>query len=283
MKGAAAALAVLALVQSAAMAAPASAGIIIRVRNLNQVGIPEMVADLRKARIVLIGESHSSAEDHAAQLTMIRALHDAGAKVSIGLEMFRTEEQPALDRWVERTLGIAELREVYNRNWPPEFWDLYKEILTYARQEGIPLVGLNLPREIPNQVARGGFDSLSAEQRSRLGIDSCEIPDRYEGLLRTVLGEKDGGPSRTFDNFCQAQLVWDHSMARAAAGYVRVNADRTLVVLSGTFHAWRHGIPEQLARIDAGIPYRIVLPSSDKTYLNYEIFLAEADYVWWQE
>jgi hypothetical protein len=54
-------------------------------------------------------------------------------------------------------------------------------------------------------------------------------------------------------------------------------------VLCGTFHAWRHGIPQQLERVRAGIPHRIILPSSDKTFLNYDIFLADADYVWWQQ
>ena len=282
-KGKAAALAMLALGQFLASASPAAARIIFRLKNLNEVSLPEMVSDLKQARVVIIGERHDSAEDHVAQRTVIQALHDAGVKVSVGLEMFRTEEQPSLDRWVRRTMDIGEFRKVYDRNWTPAHWDLYNDILIYARQEGLPLVGLNIGQEIPNRVGREGFASLDVAQRRRLGIDSCEIPERYRDLLRRVLGEKATTSPKSFENFCQAQLVWDYAMARAIAGYVAANPDRTLVVLCGTFHAWRHGIPQQLGRISAGIPHRIILPSSDKTFLNYDIFLADADYVWWQQ
>jgi len=281
--GRGAALSIIVLVQLLASVSPATARIIFRLQNLNQISLAEMVADLRKARVVFIGERHDSAEDHVAQRTVIQALHDAGVEVSVGLEMFRSEDQPALDRWVGRTMGTEEFRKVYNRNWTPAYWDLYNDILIYARQEGLPLAGLNIRKEIPNQVARGGFSSLGIPERRMLGLDSCEIPDRYEDLLRTVLGEKTQTTSQSFENFCQAQLVWDYAMARAIAGYVAANPERTLVVLCGTFHAWRHGIPQQLERVRAGIPHRIILPSSDKTFLNYDIFLADADYVWWQQ
>jgi uncharacterized iron-regulated protein len=278
-----AALSIFVIAHLLASASPAAAKIIFRLQNRTQVSLAEMVADLKKARVVVIGESHGSAEDHVAQRTVIQALHDGGAKVSIGLEMFRAEEQPALDRWVGRTMEAEEFRKVYNRNWAPGYWNLYNDILIYARQEGIPLVGLNIREEIPNQVSRGGFDSLGLAERQQIGLTSCEIPDRYEDLLRRVLGEKAKASPQGFENFCQAQLVWDHAMARAIAGYVAANPGRTLVVLCGTFHAWRHGIPQQIERVSAGIPLRIILPSSDKTFLNYDIFLADADYVWWQQ
>jgi uncharacterized iron-regulated protein len=276
-------LALLVLVQLLTAASPVSAKIIFRLQNRTHASLAEMVSDLRKARVVFIGESHGRAEDHVAQRTVIQALHDGGAKVSIGLEMFRAEEQPALDQWVGRSMEPKEFRKVYDRNWAPEQWDLYNDILIYARQEGIPLVGLNIREEIPNQVAKEGFDSLGLAERQQIGLTSCEIPDRYEDLLRRVLGEKAKASPQGFENFCQAQLVWDHAMARAIAGYVAANPGRTLVVLCGTFHAWRHGIPQQIERVSAGIAHRIILPSNDKSFLNYGIFLEDADYVWWQQ
>ena len=256
---------------------------IFRLRNLGEVSLAELVTDLKKARVVIIGERHDSVEDHVAQRTVIQALHDAGADIAVGLEMFRAEEQPALDKWVGRGLGIGEFRKIFDRNWTPEYWNLYNDILVYARQERIPLIGLNLPREIPNQVAREGFDSLGAESRRLLGIQSCEIPERYRDLLRRVLGEKAESAPRRFDNFCQAQLVWDYAMARVVAAYLAEHPGRTVVVLCGTFHAWRHGIPLQLEKISPGISKRIILPSSDRSLLNYDILIADADYVWWQQ
>ena len=273
----------LAFALSLLVASGLEARMIFRLRNLREVSLADMVADLKKARVIVIGERHDSAEDHVAQRTIIQALHDSGAILAVGLEMFRAEEQPALDRWVGRDLAIEEFRKIYDRNWSPEYWNLYNDILIYARQERIPLVGLNISREIPSQVAREGFDSLGASRRRSLGIESCEIPERYRDLLKRVLGEKAEASPRRFDNFCQAQLVWDYAMAQAVSAYLAEHPERTVVVLCGTFHAWRHGIPLQLEKIAPGISSRIVLPSSDKTLLNYEILLADADYVWWQQ
>jgi uncharacterized iron-regulated protein len=259
------------------------ARMIFRLRNLREVSLAEMVGDLKQARVIFVGERHDSVEDHVAQRTILQALHDSGAKVAVGLEMFRAAEQPALDGWVARRIGPEEFRKVYDRNWTPRYWDLYNDLLIYARQERIPLVGLNIPGEIPTRVAQGGFDALDASQRRMLGMQSCDIPERYRDLLRRVLGEKAGTAPRRFDNFCQAQLVWDYAMAREIAAFLTRNPDRTLVVLCGTFHAWRHGIPLQLEKLAPAVSTRIVLPSSDRTLLNYEIVLADADYVWWQQ
>jgi uncharacterized iron-regulated protein len=52
-------------------------------------------------RIVLVGEHHDNADHHQAQLQIIRALHQAGRKVAMGLEMFRGDSQADLDRWVD--------------------------------------------------------------------------------------------------------------------------------------------------------------------------------------
>ncbi len=48
----------------------------------------EVAAALADASIVLIGESHTSAESHRVQAAVIAALQRAGRKVTIGLEMF---------------------------------------------------------------------------------------------------------------------------------------------------------------------------------------------------
>jgi uncharacterized iron-regulated protein len=112
-------------------------------------------------------------------------------------------------------------------------------------------------------------------------MDSCDVSGRYVDILRRVTGEKELGAA-AFNNFCEAQIVWDTATARTIADFLRAEPDRTLLVICGTFHAWRHGIPERLAEI-ADVPIRIVLPSGDESVLRYDILLEDADYVWWHE
>jgi len=270
-----------ALALALATAAPAAHGPIFKVSNIGIVSVAAMVEDLRRARVVVVGEQHDNPDHHRAQLAVIRGLHEAGAGVAIGLEMFRADAQEALDRWVDGRADEREFRLAYAANWDPSLWPQYRPIFAYARERGIPLLGLNVPRPLVSQVAREGFASLSGEQREALGVVSCDVDERYRELLGLVVGRKPQDAAG-FGRFCEAQVVWDTAMARNVVRYAQDHPDRIVVVLAGTFHAWKHGIPEQLEKL-APLPYRVILPSSDRSYLRYDVMLEDADYVWWDE
>ena len=126
-------------------------------------------------------------------------------------------------------------------------WDKYSAIFNYARENKLPLVGLNLSRQIIGKVARDGFDSLSGEQLKQLPAVRCVVDQAYKEFIRRALGKHDLQGSG-FDNFCEAQLVWDKVMARNLLEYLDVNQDKTVIVLAGSGHAWKYGIPEQLKK-----------------------------------
>ena len=85
-----------------------------------------------------------------------------------------------------------------------------------------------------------------------------------------------------FDHFCEAQVVWDTAMALRAVDYVKANPGKSLVILAGNFHAWKRGIPEQIGRVTE-MKVKSILPSDDTSFFNYNVFLEDADYVWWYE
>ncbi|MBM4213143.1 MAG: ChaN family lipoprotein, partial [Gammaproteobacteria bacterium] len=59
----------------------------------------ELARRLRDVRVLFIGEEHTNGEFHRVQLRTIEALHAAGRKVIIGLEMFPWGDNPSLERW----------------------------------------------------------------------------------------------------------------------------------------------------------------------------------------
>ena len=67
----------------------------------------QLAARLRGTRLLLVGESHTTADFHRVQLRVIQALHEAGRKVMIGLEMFPYTEQRSLDNWRDGLLTEA--------------------------------------------------------------------------------------------------------------------------------------------------------------------------------
>ena len=224
--------------------------------RLEVTTLEEMIADLSGVQAVFIGETHDQASHHAAQLQVIRALHEAGVPVSIALEMFRQDGQADLDRWRGGEIEEDEFREIFARHW--SYWPVYREIFLYARDNRIPLVGLNIPRQLVKQVARSGFSSLNAQQRRDLPLSYCDVSPRYRAFMsRTLQGHPLEGTA--FENFCEAQILWDASMAVNLENYLLEHPDRTVVVLAGNGHAWKHGIPEQLLRRNTFMT-RVLLP-----------------------
>lgn len=239
------------------------------------ITLAEIIADLAQVQTVFIGETHDQQAHHDAQLQIIKALHAKRVVLSIGLEMFRSDGQPELDRWVAGEIGETEFSRIFAKHWSN--WNLYREIFVYARDNRIPLLGLNITREIVNQVARSGFDSLPAAQRERLPLAACNVSPGYRNFIRRAL---DGHPhdGTAFENFCEAQILWDASMAANLADYLDKMPQQTVVVLAGNGHAWKHGIPAQLTR-RGDYSSRVLLPEIPGRIDLQHSSADEADYL----
>ena len=139
----------------------------------------QLAAHLRDTRLLLVGESHTTADFHRVQLRVIRALHEAGRKVMIGLEMYPYTEQRSLDNWRDGLLteaGFLTLAHWY------EFWgyhwDYYRDIFLYARDNRIPTYGVNTPRNVVTAVRQKGIDQLPDADKQHLpphiDVDSAD-------------------------------------------------------------------------------------------------------------
>jgi uncharacterized iron-regulated protein len=250
---------------------------ILRVVDGQIVSLAEIVKDLSESRLVFVGELHTAQSHHHAQLKTIRALKKADVPVAIGLEMFRRDSQSDLDRWVNGDLSDEEFEKIYYKNWNYP-WPLYKDIFLYAREHKIPMVGLNVPPEVTKQVAREGFDSLSPKQRGDLPMVTCRVDPEYLAFVRRSLAMHGHG-GLDFIRFCEAQLVWDTAMAWSLLSYLEKNPKSTVVVVAGSGHSWKKGIPAQI-RSRSKLPFRVILPEVPGRVDKKNIALNEADYVW---
>lgn len=239
------------------------------------VGFAELIEELKGVRLVFMGELHDREGHHRAQLQVIRALKEAGVPVVVGLEMMRRENQGALDLWVAGRMSEENFLKVYRQNW--SMWPVYRDIFFFARQAKIPMLGLNLPREITQQVARNGFASLSPRQLGELPGVRCDVDARYQEFIRRSLGGHAHNGAR-FLHFCEAQLLWDSVMAQTLLDYLARHPDAVVVVLAGSGHAWKHGIPEQVRRRQA-VEMRVLLPEVAGRIEKDQITAAEADFL----
>ena len=251
---------------------------ILRISDHKVLGLSDILEDLKAVRLVFVGELHNEPRHHQAQLAVIKALHETRIPMAVGLEMFQKTSQPILDQWVAGTLAEKDFQKIYYRDWGFP-WPLYSDIFGYARRNNIPMIGLNIASEITKQVARLGFASLSKEQIGRLPEVACRVDPAYMAFIRRSFGMH-GHEGKQFVHFCEAQLVWDTAMAVNVLDFLDNHPRHLMVVLAGNGHAWRHGIPEQVARRRSGTSYRIILPAIPERLDDRTVTLEDADYLW---
>jgi uncharacterized iron-regulated protein len=236
----------------------------------------QAVKRMQNVRIVLVGEHHNNADHHLAQLQIIQALHNAGRKVAIGMEMFRQESQQALNQWTAGQLEEDQFIKIFNDNWTFG-WKLYRPILTYARDNQLPVVGLNVSRKITAQVAYYGFESLNSEQKGALEGITCNVTPEYRDFIQKAYGAHEHG-RMNLDRFCEAQLVWDSIMALNAIAYLNQHNETMLVIVAGSGHARKLGIPTQLAKRTA-MPYVVILPETEGVFDRDTLSALDADFL----
>jgi uncharacterized iron-regulated protein len=220
-----------------------------------------IIASLADARVVFVGEQHDLYEHHLTQLEIIRRLHARYPELAIGMEAFQQPFQSHLDAYVAGELSETELlrNTEYFSRWGIDF-RLYAPILRFAREQRLPVVALNLPREITRKVGRAGIESLGEEERAQLPAEIDRSDAEYERRLSQVFNSHRHASGQSFEHFLQVQLLWDEGMAERAANYLIVHPERRMVVLAGNGHlAYGSGIPQRLLRR---------LPTSSAVVLN---------------
>ncbi|MBD0392787.1 MAG: ChaN family lipoprotein [Microcoleus sp. C1-bin4] len=248
----------------------------------------EILQQLVKAKVVYLGETHDSAEDHQAQLAIIREMQRQNRKIAIAMEMFQRPFQSAIDNYLAGKLTQERLVEQteYDRRWPFP-WESYAPILRFAKENQLPVLALNTPSEVTRKVASQGLESLTAEEKkhippiSEIRTDNAE----YRQLLLEVYQQhqKAGqGNSTAFERFLQAQVLWDETMAEKIAEFVKANPDYQVVVLAGKGHIiYGYGIPSRVERrLGVGnVKVRsVLLNSSENPPLSADRPIA--DFVW---
>lgn len=218
----------------------------------------DIIADMAKRDVVLLGEQHDEPDHHQWQLQTLAALHTLRPLMAIGFESFPRRVQPALDAWIageltaKQFLERVEWEKVWN--FPPE---LYLPLFEFARVNRIPMLALNVERTLTKAVSDKGWDALPESQREGVSRPAPAAP-AYEELLLQVFshhtpGKSNPKPERSdpaFRNFVESQLTWDRAMAEALASRVKAakaQAAPLVVGIMGGGHVRNgHGVPHQL-------------------------------------
>jgi uncharacterized iron-regulated protein len=263
----------LSVMNSAAFATPR----IYRVSDRTQVEYPNFINDIRPARVVFIGEIHDSMKQHENQLEIIKSLYAKDASIAIGLEQFTFENQAQLDAWTSGAMDEQAFKPLFAGNWSYG-WQYYRDIFLFAREKRIPMVALNVPQSIATKVVRQGATALNDDDRKlippHMSWTLNPTQAEYFKQIRKAFGNRT--PPYPVSNFNEAQVLRDNVMAWNIEKYADTHPKDKIIVLTGTWHAIRTGVPEQL-RHYGELAYKVVLPESP-AFIIQNFTEAQTDY-----
>lgn len=215
-------------------------------------------ASLNHFPLVYVGETHDNPASHRLQLEILTSMQQRHpGRVSLGMEMFNNEQQPVLDKWVAGELSEKDfLRESrWYENWGSDF-ELYRELLEYCRDQGIPVVGLNVTKALGRKVSMTPMDELDESTRAQL--PEMDMNDPYQQAMIEEIFGAHGAGATMLESFKRRQTLWDEVMAASVADYMRDRVDHHMVVVAGGWHvSYGFGIPRRVHR-RLPLPYVLV-------------------------
>ena len=189
--------------------------------------------------IVLFGEVHDNAAQHALRLEALKSLLLKGARPALLLEQFDRERQADIDRLraggaapnadqiIRAGSGAAASK---TRLWN---WNFYRPMIELALAYKLPIIAANVSREdtravIKDGLAAHGFNALVPADIEQAQAEAIELS--HCGMLDAAQAKR----------MAAAQIARDQYMARL----VELHAERGAVLLAGNGHV----------RVDVGVP-----------------------------
>jgi uncharacterized iron-regulated protein len=213
----------------------------------------EQAADvLATYDVIFIGESHRHPGNHLAQMELFRAIHARAPRLSLSMEQFERDVQPALDDYLAGKIGENPFMRK-SRAWN-NYATSYRPLIEYAKEHKLPVIAANAPEDIVRCVGREGeafFARLKPEQRgwaaAQLHTGDGPYKDKFLGFVSHDAGHGGDGakekpkerkpPSESALRSFAAQVTRDDTMAESIALHLQKNPGRKVVQLNGSFHS----------------------------------------------
>ncbi|CAN5223223.1 ChaN family lipoprotein [soil metagenome] len=176
--------------------------------------------------VLMLGEVHDNAVQHALRLKAFEDLLATGAKPALLMEQFDRERQADIDR--ARAVPLRPDADAIiqaggaSKGWN---WDFYRPFIALALANDLPIVAANVSRRDAQRVMTGGLAPSGFEPQVPADIAQAhadEISGSHCGMVDAATARR----------MATAQAARDQFMARE----IEANAARGVVLLAGNGH-----------------------------------------------
>lgn len=223
------------------------AGRIFDVKTHAEQTPAQLIAELREARFVLLGERHDQPDHHALQAFVVSELVASGRRPAVAFEMLHEgQEKSVMDSLAMAPRDADALARAVR--WSESGWPdfaLYRPIFAATLDAGLVLRAANLA---PTRVRAAAMGAPDDEARALLA-GAALIGGEGRARLAATIDRSHCGHAQPamIDGMIDAQRLRDAAMARALIAADGESGDGA-VLIAGTGHvAHDHGVPVQLA------------------------------------
>lgn len=195
-----------------------------------------LVQAIDSHRVVLLGEVHDNAPQHALRAAALRQWIGQGARPAIVFEQFDRERQPDIDRARRERPADADYLIAQAKGSADWHWDSYRPFVALALEYHLPIVAANLSRSDAMRVAKDGWDDLfDPATRRALALDAlpADLWRKHEDAI--AAGHCNLLPTEHLPALARAQMARDIVMAESIRPYL----DQGVVLLAGNGHVRR--------------------------------------------
>ena len=192
-------------------------------------------------RMVLLGEVHDNAAQHALRAEALRRLLATGVRPALAFEQFDRERQRDIDRARRERPADPDYLIAQAKGEPGWDWRFYRPYVALALEYELPIVAANLSRDGAMRVATGGFRAVLDEATiGALRLDALPPEVRSKQEQAIAAGHCNLLPPEALAPRARAQIARDVVIAQSIVPY----AERGVVLLAGDGHVRRDiGVP----------------------------------------
>jgi uncharacterized iron-regulated protein len=220
----------------------------------------QLLEYLSHYRVVFVGETHDSIDDHAVEFAILEGLHERRpGEMALGLEMLPRNTQADVDAFVAGEMEEEAFARLWTKHWGHTF-RYYEEILRYARDHRIKVLALNVEDDLRKAVREKPIEEIEGDPAARL--PEMDLKDPHHRAMTEAIFQAHPMGSQDTEAFYRVQVLWDETMAQTAAEYLESPQGRgkRLMIFAGGHHVqYGYGVPRRLFR-RVPLPYTIVLP-----------------------
>jgi uncharacterized iron-regulated protein len=263
-------------------------GTVVELATQSTLSFEAFVKAVAQAQVVAVGEEHYHPDIQAFELRLLQALvQHRPQRVALAMEFLERDMQSAVDAYLSGNSDAATLQTQIKAT--PAFIEYYFPLIQYARQAGVPLLALNVPRSLARRVTQEGLqpvaESLPPTARTYLAATFLPITPQYRTYFLQAVASAHPLSEEQRDRFVEAAHLKDDTMAESLAAFLERAADMTVLAIAGRFHFdYGLAIPALLQqrrpRVTMQRVTTITVAADDNIDLRDLAREALADYAW---